>query len=62
VNIVPWILIILNVVGAGIMVRFGLPKDIPLIGSEDADPAIGFIGLALFITSIAARIALTIAA
>lgn len=59
-SIVPWVLVILNVVGAGIMVRFGLPKEIPLVGRDDADPALGYLGLMLFVTSIAIRVALTL--
>ena len=57
---VPWIIVAMNVVGAGIMVRFGLPREIPLVGRPDADPILGYIGLMLFVGSIAIRIGLTV--
>lgn len=50
----------MNIVGVGIMVRFGLPREVPLVGRDDADPLLGFIGLALFLLSIAIRVALTV--
>ncbi|MGV3490514.1 MAG: hypothetical protein ACO1OG_04250 [Devosia sp.] len=59
-NLVPWLLVAMNLVGAGMMARFGLPRDVPLIGRDDADPIWGFVGLALLITSIAIRVALTV--
>jgi hypothetical protein len=59
-EMVPWVLIAMNVSGAAIMVRFGLPREIPLFGREDADPVIGYLGLCLFVASIATRIALTV--
>lgn len=59
---VPWLLIVMNIVGVGIMVRFGLPREVPLVGRDDADPLLGFIGLALFLLSIAIRVALTVTA
>lgn len=58
----PWILIVLNLIGAGIMARFGLPKELPLIGRDDADPLWGLLGLAILMTSIAIRIVITISA
>lgn len=51
----PWFNICLNIVSVGIMVRYGLPKIIPFFGRED-DPVVGFVGLALFATSVAIRI------
>jgi hypothetical protein len=59
-TVVPWILIAMNLSGAAIMARFGLPKEIPLIGRDDADPLLGLIGLALLVTSVAIRVVLTI--
>lgn len=59
-TVVPWGLITLNVIGAGIMVKFGLPKEVPLVGRQDADPLIGYLGLVLFGTSLAVRIAITV--
>lgn len=61
-NIVPWVLVALNVVGAGVMVKFGLPKEVPFVGRDDADPLLGYLGLLLFGCSIAIRIALTVTA
>lgn len=59
-EIVSWILITLNVTGAAIMVRFGLPPEVPFLGRRDADPILGYLGLLLFGTSVATRIALAI--
>lgn len=59
-QIVPWVLIAMNLVGACIMARFGLPKELPLIGREDADPLWGLLGLAILMTSIAFRAVITI--
>lgn len=59
-QIVPWVLIAMNLIGAGIMARFGLPKELPLIGREDADPLWGLLGLALLMISIAFRAVITI--
>lgn len=59
-TLVPWVLVALNITGAAIMVRFGLPKEIPLVGREDADPLLGYLGLVLFGCSIAIRVALTV--
>jgi hypothetical protein len=59
-NVVPWLLVAMNIVGAGIMVRYGLPREVPLVGRDDADPVLGYLGLALFISSIAVRVALTV--
>jgi hypothetical protein len=59
-TLVPWILVIMNVAGAAIMVKFGLPREVPLVGREDADPLIGYLGLVLFVTSIAIRVGLTV--
>lgn len=60
VEIVPWLLLALNVLGAGLMVRWGLPREIPLVGREDGDPVFGYLGLLMFVTSIAVRVALTV--
>lgn len=59
-NLVPWTLLVLNIVGAGMMVKYGLPREIPFIGREDADPLLGYLGLLCFGCSIAIRIALTL--
>ncbi|CAN7661571.1 hypothetical protein LJR016_005222 [Devosia sp. LjRoot16] len=56
-QIVPWVLLALNVSGAMIMVKWGLPKEVPVIGREDADPLLGYLGLLLFALSIAVRVA-----
>lgn len=61
-DIAPWVLIILNISGAAIMVKFGLPREIPLVGRNDADPLLGYLGLLLYGTSIGARVALTLTA
>ena len=61
-SLVPWVLMGLNILGAGIMVRYGLPKDVPLVGREDADPLLGFVGLGIFGMALAIRIALTVTA
>ena len=57
---VPWLLVALNVTGVAVMVKYGLPKEVPLVGRADADPLLGYLGLLLFGLSIAIRIALTI--
>jgi len=57
---VPWLLVTLNVTGAAMMVKWGLPPEVPFFGRDDSDPVLGIIGLTLFVTSIATRIALTI--
>ncbi len=59
-SFVPWILVALNIAGAGLMVRYGLPKEVPLIGREDSDPVLGLLGLGVYVCSIAIRVALTI--
>lgn len=61
VDVVPWLLIAFNISGAAIMVKWGLPRDVPLLGREDADPLFGYVGLVMFVTSIATRVALTVA-
>ena len=51
------IVLICNVVGAGMMARFGLPSAVPLIGRADSDDSVlGMLGLALFVTSLAVRV------
>ena len=59
-EVVPWLLIARNVLGAGIMVRWGLPREVPLVGRADGDPILGYLGLLMFVTSIAVRVALTV--
>ena len=55
------IVLVLNVCGAGLMARYGLPSAVPLIGRKDSDDSIlGMLGLALFVTSIAVRLAVVI--
>ncbi len=51
------IVLICNVVGAGMMAKYGLPSAVPLIGREDADDSVlGMLGLVLFVTSLAVRV------
>lgn len=59
-EIVPWVIIALNVLGAIIMVKWGLPQEVPFLGRADADPIVGYLGLMFFVTSIAARILLIV--
>ncbi len=60
VQLVPWLLVVLNITGVAIMVKYGLPKEVPVIGRADADPLLGYLGLLLFGLSIAIRVALTV--
>jgi hypothetical protein len=60
VQLVPWLLLVLNITGVAIMVKYGLPKEVPVIGRADADPLLGYLGLLLFGLSIAIRVALTV--
>lgn len=60
VQVVPWLLVVLNITGVAIMVKYGLPKEVPVVGRADADPLLGYLGLLLFGLSIAIRIALTV--
>ncbi|WP_156342809.1 hypothetical protein [Devosia sp. A16] len=57
---VPWLLVALNIIGVAVMVKYGLPREVPLVGRADADPLLGYLGLLLFGLSIAIRVALTI--
>jgi hypothetical protein len=57
---VPWMLMGLNVIGAAVMIKWGLPKEVPFFGREDGDPLLGFLGLTAFVSSIAVRVALTV--
>ncbi|MBL8591999.1 MAG: hypothetical protein JNK01_04890 [Devosia sp.] len=59
-QLVPWLLVVLNITGVAIMVKYGLPKEVPVIGRADADPLLGYLGLLLFGLSIAIRVALTV--
>ena len=38
VEVGPWLLIACIVLGAGIMVSWGLPREVPLVGRADGDP------------------------
>jgi hypothetical protein len=60
VQVVPWLLVVLNIIGVAIMVKYGLPKEVPVVGRADADPLLGYLGLLLFGLSIAIRVALTV--
>jgi len=60
VQLVPWLLVALNISGVAIMVKYGLPKEVPVVGRADADPLLGYLGLLLFGLSIAIRVALTV--
>lgn len=56
-TIIPVIVLVCNVVGAGLMARYGLPSAVPLIGRRDSDDSVlGMLGLVMFVTSIAIRI------
>lgn|GEM_PF-3295791 len=59
-QLVPWLLVALNISGVAIMVKYGLPKEVPVVGRADADPLLGYLGLLLFGLSIAIRVALTV--
>lgn len=59
-QVVPWLLVALNITGVAIMVKYGLPKEVPILGRSDADPLLGYVGLVLFVLSIAIRVALTV--
>ena len=59
-QVMPWVLIAMNLAGAGIMARFGLPKEVPFVGRDDADPLWGLLGLGLLMTSVAIRSIITI--
>lgn len=51
------IVLICNVSGAGLMIRYGVPSIVPLIGRPDSDNSVlGMLGLVLFATSIAVRV------
>lgn len=51
------IVLVCNVVGAGLMARYGLPSAVPLIGRKDSDDSVlGMLGLVMFVTSLAVRI------
>jgi hypothetical protein len=55
---VPIVVLVCNVTGAGLMAKYGLPSVVPLVGRQDsANEALGLLGLVLFVTSIAVRIA-----
>ncbi len=51
------IVLVCNVLGAGLMAKYGLPPAVPLIGREGSENSVvGMLGLVLFITSIAVRV------
>lgn len=51
------VVLVCNVIGAGLMAKFGLPSVVPIIGREDSDDSVwGMLGLVMFITSIAVRV------
>lgn len=55
---VPVAVLVSNVSGAALMARFGLPSIVPLVGRKDSDnEVLGLLGLVLFATSIAIRVA-----
>jgi len=55
------IVLVCNVGGAGLMARNGLPSAVPLVGRKASDDSIlGMLGLILFVTSIAVRVAVVI--
>jgi len=56
VDWIPWFNLALNVSAVAMMLYFGLPKGIPLLGREDSDPVWGYVGLTLFVVSIFIRI------
>jgi len=53
---IPWFNLALNIVAVAMMLYFGLPKTVPLLGREDSDPVWGYIGLMLFAVSVFIRI------
>ena len=59
-NVVPWLLVFLNIAGVVMMLRYGLPKEVPWLGREDSDGLLGLVGLVTYGTSIAIRIMLTV--
>jgi hypothetical protein len=58
VQVAAWVLLALNVSGAAIMVKYGLPREVPFVGRHDADPLMGYLGLLLFGSSVAIRVAI----
>lgn len=55
------IVLVCNVTGAALMARFGVPSAVPLIGRAESDDSIyGMLGLVMFVTSIAVRVAAVI--
>jgi hypothetical protein len=51
------VVLVCNVVGAGLMAKFGLPSAEPIIGRKDSDNSVvGMLGLVLFVTSLAVRV------
>lgn len=53
---IPWFNLGLNVTAVGMLLYFGLPKEVPLFGREDSDPIWGYVGLMLFGVSVFIRI------
>jgi len=55
---VPLVVLVCNVTGAGLMARYGLPSAVPFVGRKESDDSLlGVLGLVLFVTSIAIRVA-----
>lgn len=57
----PWLLVVLNIAGVVMMLRYGLPKEVPWLGREDSDGLLGLVGLVIYGTSLTIRIMLTVA-
>ncbi len=54
---VPVSVLVCNLVGAGLMAKYGLPSIVPLIGRRQSDNSMmGMLGLVLFVTSIVIRL------
>lgn len=53
---IPWFNLGLNIASVAVMLYFGLPKGVPLLGREDSDPIWGYFGLILFAVSVFIRV------
>lgn len=58
-SLVPWFLIFANIIGVVMMLRWGLPKEVPWLGRDDSDGLLGLVGLVIYGTTLAIRTALT---